>query len=99
VGRDAGGTAYAAEPASASVIVQDLDLTLGKSVDKTFISSSPSSVTYTLAPRSSSSDVLQNTRVIDPFPAGLTAPPSAIGQSGTYGPYVPIPAPPGHDEG
>ena len=99
VGRDAGGTAYAAEPASASVIVQDLDLTLGKSVDKTLIGSPPSSVTYTLTPRSSSSDVLQNTRVIDPFPAGLTAPPSAIGQSGTYGPYVPIPADPGHDDG
>ena len=37
--------------------------------------------------------------MIDPFPTGLTPPPTAVGQGGTYGPYVPTPAVPGHDDG
>ena len=99
VGKDAGGNALSAAGPSGSTLVQALDVTLGKSVDKTFISSLPSTVTYTLTPRSDSGDLLENVRVIDPYPAGLTAPPTAVGQGGTYGPYIPIPAVPGSDAG
>ncbi len=38
-------------------------------------------------------------RVFDPIPAGVTSPPTSIGQGGTFGPYVPLPAVPGNDAG
>ena len=76
------GTEISATPASASVLEQAGDLTLGKSVDKTFIGTLPNTVTYTLSPRSDNAEPLENVRVIDPYPAGLTAPPIAVGQGG-----------------
>jgi hypothetical protein len=99
VGRDAAGTEFSAAPASASVLEQARDITLGKSVDKAFIGTLPNTLTYTLSPRSDNAEPLENVRVIDPYPAGLTAPPTAIGQRGTYGPYAPIAAVPGTDPG
>ena len=99
VGRDTTGTEISAAPASASVLEQAGDLTLGKSVDKTFIGTLPNTLTYTLSPRSDNAEPLENVRVIDPYPVGLTAPPIAVGQGGTYGPYAPIAALPGSDPG
>src|SRR5262249_46140124 len=95
---DLGGSTFTAT-ASADTTVQALDITLGKSVDKTFISLLPAPVTYTLRPESSTDDLLDSARVIDPFPTGLTSPPTSVGQGGTFGPYVPIPANPGNDPG
>ena len=97
-GKDVGGNEYSAD-ASATVVVQALDLTLGKSVNKTFLTTLPDTVTYTLTPGSSSGDLLENVRVIDPYPAGLTAPPVSVGQGGSFGAYVPIAAVPGTDPG
>ena len=37
--------------------------------------------------------------MFDPLPAGVTSPPTSIGQGGTFGPYVPLPAVPGTDPG
>ena len=91
VGTDAGGTPFATTRERHRASSRRSPLTLGKSVDKTFIGSLPSTVTYTLTPRSDSGDSLDNVHVIDPFPTGLTPPPTAVGQGGTYGPYVPIP--------
>ncbi len=99
VGNDAGDNALSAAGASGSTLVEAFDITLGKSVDKTFIGSLPSTVTYTLSPRSDNAEPLENVRVIDPYPVGLTAPPIAVGQGGTYGPYAPIAALPGSDPG
>src|SRR4029079_2968406 len=93
-GKDAGGTSYSTA-ASADVTIQALDVTLGKTVDKTFLSTLPGTVTYTLTPRSSGNDILSNVRVIDPVPTGVTSP--VAGQGGTAGPYVPIAAVPGAD--
>jgi len=43
------------------------------------------------------SDLLSDVLVIDPYPAGLNVPPSAIGQGGTYGAYTPKPGVVGSD--
>jgi uncharacterized repeat protein (TIGR01451 family) len=96
-GTDGGGTTFSAS-ASANVVVQALDITLGKAVNSTFLSTLPGAVTYTLTPESGSDNPLQSVRVIDPLPAGITPPPT-VGQGGTYGAYTPIAAVPGHDPG
>ena len=96
-GQDAAGNPFSVA-ASADVVVQALDITLGKSVDKSFLNP-PGNITYTLTPESSSNDLLDSVRVIDPLPAGVSSPPVSVGQGGTFGPYVPTPAVPGNDPG
>ena len=89
------GTSYSAT-ASATVDVQALPISLGKTVDHTFLSSLPGSAFYTMTPRSADDSQLSNVRVIDPLPAGIVAAPT-VGQGGTYGAYTPIAAVGGND--
>jgi len=89
------GASFSAN-ASATVDVQALPISLGKTVDNTFLSSLPGSALYTMTPRSADDSLLSNVRVIDPLPAGISAAPT-VGQGGTYGAYSPIPAVGGDD--
>jgi uncharacterized repeat protein (TIGR01451 family)/uncharacterized repeat protein (TIGR02543 family) len=89
------GTTFSAN-ASATVDVEALPISLGKTVDHSFLSSLPGSALYTMTPRSADDSSLSNVRVIDPLPAGITATPT-VGQGGTYGAYSPIAAVGGDD--
>ncbi len=95
-GTDAGGTPFSND-ASAAVSVQRLPLHIDKAVDQAFVTTLPSTVTYTLTPAFSGSQLLQSVRVMDPLPAGTTF--VGAGQGGTFGAYVPIAAVPGNDPG
>lgn len=97
-GQDAGGTTFTAS-ASAEVSVQELDLNIGKMVDKAFVTTLPETVTYTLTPEFSSDELLQNVRVIDPLPAGTNYVAASANAGGTFGAYTPIAAVPGNDPG
>jgi uncharacterized repeat protein (TIGR01451 family) len=97
-GTDSGGASYRAD-ASATVVVRKLAVSLGKTVDIDYLDVLPGTLTYTLRPRSTDTALLENVRVIDPYPTGMTAPPLSISGGGTYGPYVPVAAVPGNDPG
>lgn len=96
-GTDSSAKIYAAD-ASAQVDLVQGTLKLDKSVDKAFVQT-PGEVTYTLRPGFSANSGLENLRVFDPIPAGVTSPPVSIGQGGTFGAYVPRAAQPGTDAG
>ena len=83
--RTTDGTTFTAA-ASADVVVQALDITLGKSVDKTLhLLAAGHGHVHAHAEVEQRRRRSTNVRVIDPFPAGLTAPPVAVGQGGTFG--------------
>jgi len=88
-GQDAGGTSYSAS-AEATVELQGLAIALTKTVDKALLTNLPDTLTYTLRPSYSGIGLLENVRVIDPIPTGVTY--LSAGQGGTYGAYVPIAA-------
>jgi uncharacterized repeat protein (TIGR01451 family)/uncharacterized repeat protein (TIGR02543 family) len=90
-----GAGAQFSTSASATVDVQALPISLGKTVDHTFLSSLPGSALYTMTPRSADDSALSNVRVVDPVPAGVTSP--SAGQGGTVGPYTPLAAVGGDD--
>ncbi len=86
-GTDAGGNSYNVA-ASAQVTEQQTDLSLGKSVDQSQLTSLPGTLTYTLQPRYSGTTLQTLSRVLDPQPAGVTF--TTANQGGTVAAYVPV---------
>ena len=84
---DSSGTNYS-QSASAQVSVQKGELSIGKTVDKSQLTSFPGSLTYTINPAYTGTDLLNAARVIDPLPTGVTF--TSAGQGGTGGAYVPV---------
>ncbi len=56
-------------------------------------------LTFSLKPYYPGIGLLSNVRIIDPLPAGTTYVASSANAGGTFGPYTPLPAVPGRDDG
>ena len=69
---------------------------LTKSVNKPYATTGET-VTFSLMPHYTGGDLLQNVRLIDPLPTGVNFVSANAG--GTSGPYIPIPAENGTDDG
>jgi uncharacterized repeat protein (TIGR01451 family) len=69
---------------------------IAKTVDKTYATNNET-LTYTLYPSYAGDAPLAGARVIDPFPTGVTF--SNANAGGIYGPYAPLAAEPGVEEG
>ena len=80
-------------------MVEQGALSLGKTADKSFVQTARRRDIFAHALPSIPLSLLKDLRVFDPLPAGVTSPPTSIGQGGTFGPYVPLPAVPGNDAG
>ena len=89
-GNDFSAAAEDVDAVERPLLVKDVDLHQALEGD---------TLTYTLWPCSSTADLLENVRVVDPLPDGTTYLAGSANAGGLYGSYVPLAAQPGYDEG